>query len=72
MSKSKRRAAISDLLRQTIIESGMTLLVLERETGVKRASIRAFVESRQFLRLDMADRLAEYFGLKLVQERKTK
>ena len=69
---SKRRAAISDLLRNTIIESGMTLLVLERETGVKRASIRAFVERRQFLRLDTADRLAEYFGLELMQVRKGK
>jgi plasmid maintenance system antidote protein VapI len=60
---------ISDLLRQTIIESGLSYNSLERETGVKRASIMRFVEGRQSLRLDMADRLAAHLGLVLQKQR---
>jgi plasmid maintenance system antidote protein VapI len=72
MSGSKPRTAITDLLRETIIASGVPLLVLERETGVVRASIRRFVEGRQSLRLDMADKLAAYYGLELGSARKGK
>jgi hypothetical protein len=61
---------VSDLLRRTIVESGIPYLVLERETGVVRTSIMRFVEGRQFLRLDAVDRLAEYFDLRLVRKRK--
>jgi plasmid maintenance system antidote protein VapI len=69
MSKSKRKAPISDLLRRTIEKSDVPLLVLEKETGVQRASIRHFVNGDQYLRLDMADALAAYFGLKLTQRK---
>jgi len=66
MSKRKAPTAISDLLRQTIAQSGKTLMAIERETGVTRGSIMRFLRRRQFLRLDMADRLAEHFGLELI------
>ena len=56
---------ITDLLRRTIADSGVTLLALERETGVTRASIMRFVRGDQSLRLDIADRLAVHFGLEL-------
>jgi plasmid maintenance system antidote protein VapI len=60
---------ITALLKRTIIESGIPYKALERETGVKRSSIQRFVDGRQSIRLDMADRLAGYFGLELVQKR---
>lgn len=69
MSKSKTRAPISDLLRQSIAESGVPLLVLQRETGVTRASIMRFVRGDQTLRLDIADKLADYFGLELTKRK---
>ena len=60
---------ISGLLRSTILralEQGeTTYLALERETGVARTAIMRFVRGRSFLRLDLADRLAIRFGLKL-------
>lgn len=66
---NKPTAPISDLLLRTIraaVESGRTnYLALERETGLTRASIMRFVAGKQSLRLDMADRLAAYFGLAL-------
>jgi len=70
MKRKKQKAPISDLLRKTIAESGVTYLKLERETGVTRASIMRFVRGDQYLRLDMADRLAGYFGLELSRKRR--
>jgi hypothetical protein len=55
--------SITDVLRRTIIDSGVSYKALSRETGVARASIQRFVDGRQSIRLDMADRLAAYFGL---------
>jgi plasmid maintenance system antidote protein VapI len=63
METDGRTAPISDALRRTIVESGITYKALERETGVSRASIMRFVRAERTLRLDMADRLAAYFGL---------
>ena len=55
--------SITDVLRRTIIDSGVSYKALSRETGVARASIQRFVDGRQSIRLDMADRLVAYFGL---------
>jgi plasmid maintenance system antidote protein VapI len=65
MNASQSRPPISDLLRQTIAESGTSYNALEKETGVKRASIMRFVRGDQSLRLDKADRLAAFFDLEL-------
>jgi plasmid maintenance system antidote protein VapI len=69
MDERPHKAPITDLLRRTIAESGVSYNALQRETGVTRASIMRFVEGRQSLRLDMADRLAEFFGLALKKVR---
>ncbi len=68
-TKSSNPAPLSDLLRRTIAEAieqeRTNLLALERETGVSRASIRRFLNGERSLRLDVADKLASYFGLAL-------
>ena len=69
MNERQSQSPISDLLRQAIVESGVSYNALQRETGVTRASIMRFVEGRQSLRLDMADRLAAHFGLALQKVR---
>jgi hypothetical protein len=56
---------ISDLLRRTIVESGVSYNALQRATGVTRASIMRFVRGSQSLQLDRADRLAGFLGLEL-------
>lgn len=63
-SKS-RKATISETLRKAILRSKMPYLTLEEATGVKRQSLMKFASGKQSLRLDAADRLAEYFGLVL-------
>jgi len=65
MNVSQSKAPISDLLRQTIAEGGVSYNALQKQTGVTRASIMRFVRGDQSLRLDVADRLAAYFDLEL-------
>jgi plasmid maintenance system antidote protein VapI len=73
MGGSDPHEPISDLLRRTIAEAverdQTNYLTLERETGVTRASIMRFVKGKQYLRLDMADRLARFFRLELRPKR---
>ena len=53
---------MTDLLRLAIEESE-SFLSIEKATGVKRQSLMKFVRREQSLRLDMADKLAAYFGI---------
>lgn len=62
---AKRSSPITDLLRKAIVESGVPLLTIEQATGVHRASISRFIRGERSIRLDVADKLAEYFGLEL-------
>ena len=62
---TKTKSPISELLRDTIADSGKPLLTIEQETGVKRQSIMRFVRGERSLRLDIADKLAKYFDLEL-------
>ncbi len=58
---------MTETLRRAIQESDMTFKALERETGVTRQSLMKFVSGERSMRLDMADKLAGYFGLELHQ-----
>ena len=59
---------ISETLRQAIAECGVSFASLERETGVLRQSLMKFARGETSLRLDIADKLAAYFGLTLVRK----
>jgi plasmid maintenance system antidote protein VapI len=61
---------LTDGLRRAIVGSGLSFKRLEKETGVLRQSLMKFVRGEQSLRLDIADRLAAYFGLVLRAKRK--
>jgi plasmid maintenance system antidote protein VapI len=69
LAHMKNSNPVSDLLRRTIADAiaqeRTNLLALERETGVSRASIRRFLNGERTIRLDVADKLADYFGLVL-------
>ena len=62
---------ITTALRQAILDSGLPLLRLANETGVQRASLSRFVRGKNSLRLDVADKLAAYFGLELTRAEKS-
>ncbi|MCC6142366.1 MAG: hypothetical protein IT368_01030 [Candidatus Hydrogenedentes bacterium] len=58
----QQTGGLSELLRECISETD-NLLALEKATGVHRASLRLFLRGEQSLRLDLADKLAGYFGI---------
>ena len=63
-----KQTTMSDVLRKALndaIEAGETFRSIERETGIVRQSLMPFARGEQSLRLDIADRLATYFGLEL-------
>jgi plasmid maintenance system antidote protein VapI len=60
---------MTEALRKAIAESELSFQALERETGVKRQSMMKFVDGQQSLRLDVADKLAAYFGLEIVERK---
>ena len=60
--KRKKRETMTDLLRKALAEAD-SFRAVERATGVKRQSLMKFVRGEQSLRLDLADRLADHFGI---------
>ena len=60
---------MSDTLRREIGTSGETIYAIAKATGLEVASLRRFASGRQSLRLDLADRLAAHFGLRLTKEK---
>jgi plasmid maintenance system antidote protein VapI len=67
---TRRQETISEVLKRAIADSGLAHIAIERATGVKRASVMRFLRGEQSLRLDLADKLAAYFGLELRPKRK--
>ena len=63
---------ITDVLRRAIRDSGLPLLRIAADTGVERASLSRFINGKSSLRLDVADKLAAYFGLSLTPGNKRK
>ena len=63
---------MTETLRRAIDESELSFKALERETGVTRQSVMSFVRGERSLRLDIADKLATYFGLELRPTRRRK
>lgn len=59
---------MTELLRQALSEAE-SLRAVERATGVKNPSLVRFVRGDQSLRLDMADKLAAYFGIECTRRR---
>jgi plasmid maintenance system antidote protein VapI len=67
--KNKPPTTMTEALRQAIRESGLPMLTLATGTGIERTSLIRFARGDQSLRLDIADRLAVYFGLELQLQR---
>ena len=58
----KQNQAMTELLRRALNECE-SLNAVDKATGVKRQAMTKFMRGEQSLRLDMADRLAAYFGI---------
>ena len=53
---------MTELLREAIAEAP-SLNSIQEAIGVQRASLMRFARGEQSLRLDIADRLADYLGI---------
>ena len=69
MAERRKRMTMTAALRQAIAASELSFLELERQTGIKRQSLMKFANEETSLRLDKADKLAEYFGLEIEKRR---
>ncbi len=70
MSKkqSKPKSSMTDELKAAIKESGLSAYRISQDTGVVVSSILRFLNGETSLRLDVADVLAAYLGLRLVPD----
>ena len=71
MVHSKQRHTMTELLRKAIKDSG-SIRAVYLATGVTRQSMMKFIRGEQSLRLDLADRLAEHFGIVVCPPAKAK
>ena len=71
MVNSMKRLTMTQTLRKAIADSG-SIRAISLATGVTRQSMMKFARGEQSLRLDMADLLAEHFGLALLPAKPTK
>jgi transcriptional regulator with XRE-family HTH domain len=68
MSKSKPQPTLTDVLRAAIEQSGLTVYRIGKATGIDAANLRRFARGDLSMRLDKADALAAYFGLRLTPD----
>jgi hypothetical protein len=68
MSKSKPQSTLTDVLKAAIERSGLTCYRIAKATGIDEANLGRFVRGELSIRLDKADRLAAYLGLRLVPD----
>jgi hypothetical protein len=67
MGKKKSQSTLTDGLRAAILQSGLTYYRIGKATGIDETNLGRFVRGELSIRLDKADRLAAYLGLRLVQ-----
>ena len=60
---------MTELLLQALSEAE-SLRGVERATGVKNPSLVRFLQGKQSLRLDLADKLAAHFGIECRRTRR--
>ena len=68
MSKCKPKPTVTDALKVAIERSGLTRYRIAKDTGIDEAALMRFLRGETSLRLDKADRLAAYLGLRLVPD----
>ena len=63
MSKQPTKPTMTQLLLDALAERKESLRAIEAAAGVNHVSMVRFLAGKQSLRLDLADRLAGYFGI---------
>jgi len=61
---------LTDQLRDAIKNSGATLYRIAKDSGVPYVVLHRFASGERQIKLDTADKLAAYFGMKLTKPRR--
>jgi len=65
---SKKRENMTDQLRNAVHDSGFSVNHIAAGAGIPQPVLQRFISGeRQNIRLDTADRLAAYFGMRLTR-----
>lgn len=62
-------ATISEKIRQAIVEADVSRYRIAQDTGLDEATLCRFIGGERGLSMMAIDRLAEYFGYKLVKSK---
>ena len=68
MTKSKSKPTMTEVLKAAIEQSGLTRYRIAKDTGLTEATLCRFMQGETSIRLDRADVLAEYLGLRLATD----
>jgi plasmid maintenance system antidote protein VapI len=64
--KPKPMPSLEDLLREALVARPVAFRTIEAATGVPNPVLCRFVAGKQTFRLDSADKLARYFGIRIL------
>ena len=65
-----KKETFSEQLRQAIENSGLTRYQISKETGIHQSILGRFVHGEMGLAMETIDRLCEFLGLSISQQRK--
>ena len=68
MGKNKPQPTLTDVLRAAIQRSGLTYYRIGKATGIDETNLGRFARGDMSIRLDKADWLAAYLGLRLTPD----
>jgi transcriptional regulator with XRE-family HTH domain len=68
MSKGKSKPTMTEVLKAAIEQSEVSRYKIAQDTGILETSLSRFMRGETSLRLDKADLLAAYLGLRLVAD----
>lgn len=72
-TRSGEAPGLAAVLREAVENSGLSVYRIAKDAAVDQSTLNKFVNGdRDNLRLDVADRLFEYFGLRVVRGPKSK
>ncbi len=70
MMAKRKPKTISEHLRDCVVHGGVTRYRIAKDTGIEQSALSRFVSGERGLSQAAIDTLAEYFGLRLVADKR--
>jgi transcriptional regulator with XRE-family HTH domain len=72
MMRKTNGMSLTGELRDAIESSGVTLYRIAKDSGVSYAVLHRFANGERQIKLDSADKLADYFGMRLMKPKRSR